>query len=90
MSTTFAPAATILVMLVATVVTSVALGTNLWKVYSFRVAVDSTNKPNPLGKSKGTPVIVTVLFPTVPLAIVTVVPVRVYPCDKAPILKIAA
>ena len=47
MSTTFAPAAEILVMLLATVVTSVALGTNLWKVYVLSVEVDSTNNPKP-------------------------------------------
>ena len=46
-STTFVPAATILVMLLATVVTSVALGTNLWKVYVLSVEVDSTYIPNP-------------------------------------------
>ena len=77
MSDTFWPAKTTFEIFVATVVTSVALGTNLWKVYVLSVEVDSTNIPNPWGKTEGTPVIVTVLFPTVPFAIVTVVPLGV-------------
>ena len=44
-SDTFAPAAAMLVTLDAIVLTCVAIGTNLWKVYVCSVAVDSTKKP---------------------------------------------
>ena len=59
------------VALDATVVTSVALGTNLWKLYVCNVVVDSTNKPNPAAKEALAPqlFIVTVDPPTVPFEI---------------------
>ena len=58
----------------ATVLTCVAIGTNLWKLYVCNVDVDSTKKPKFWGIAVGTPVIVTVLPVPAPFAMVSVVP----------------
>ena len=73
MSTTLAPAAEMFTAFAATVETSVALGTNLWKVYEWSVDVVSTITPNPADKTvEPTPLIVIVaLLATLPLLIVT-------------------
>ena len=85
------PTFAIAVALLATVVTSVAFGTNLWKVYVCNVLVDSTKNPNPWGIVLGTPVIVIfALLAKLPLVIVTVVPLGTKSVVAAFILKTAA
>ena len=88
-SATLAPACTMLVMFCATVLTCVAIGTNLWKVYVCVGAVDSTKNPKFCGIVVGTPVIVTVFPDPAPFAIVTVVPLGVNVVLVAAILNIA-
>ena len=68
-------------ILLATVVISVAFGTNLWKVYVCNVVVVSTKNPKSWGIALVTPVIVTVLPVPAPLVIVTVVPLGVKVVD---------
>ena len=77
------PSLPISVALPATVVTSVAFGTNRWNVYVWAVVVVSTKNPKPEGIVEDTPVIITANPLPLPFAIVTVVPLGVKSVDAA-------
>ena len=79
-----------LVILVATLLTSKALGTNLWKLYVCNVEVDSTNNPNPWGIELAVTLLIITVFPVpAPLAIVIVLELGVRVVETAATLRIA-